>query len=358
MTSKVFPKEEYEARWAKVQSEMARRDYETAVIWSRGASSYDRCSNLLWLVNHYSGHPGQTPDNNLWQGRGHNAVIMQIGNEPELHNDELLEPADWLATDNWQWHQNPIKGTADALNEKGVTGRVAIVGTDFLPCKYMDWLREWCPSIEWCPEDDLVKSVQHVKSARELEVFREAGEISTRALNLIMEDLLVGKTEAEAASRGAAEVIRCGGVPNIIRLSHGTGNEMNNFSRYPLSGADPASAPKEADFVRASIMGPMRHGYYLDPGPSAVCGRKPRKEQRDLLEACMSIVDGVMKKIRPGVSPHELAREGDRLTKQAGGGDTVDQAGLQWPLYGHLCDMMFENPMYGLSTCDADQRIQ
>ena len=39
MTSKVFPREEYEARWAKVQSELARRDYETAVIWSRGASA-------------------------------------------------------------------------------------------------------------------------------------------------------------------------------------------------------------------------------------------------------------------------------------------------------------------------------
>ena len=140
-------------------------------------------------------------------------------------------------------------------------------------------------------------------------------------------------------------------MPNIIRLSHGTGNEMNNFSRYPLSGADPDSAPKEGDFVRAWIMGPMRHGYFLDPGRTAVCGRKPRKEQRDPLEACMSIVDGVMKKIRPGVSPHVLAREGDRLQGVAGG-DTVDQAGLQWPLFGHICDMMFENPMYGLSTCE------
>ena len=41
---------------------------------------------------------------------------------------------------------------------------------------------------------------------------------------------------------------------------------MNNFSRYPLSGADPDSAPVEGDFVRAWIMGPMRHGYFLDPG--------------------------------------------------------------------------------------------
>ena len=81
---------------------------------------------------------------------------------------------------------------------------------------------------------------------------------------------------------------------------------------------------RQGEFVRAWIMGPMRHGYFLDPGRTAVCGRKPSKEQRDLLEACMSIVDGVMKKICPGVSPHELAREGDRLTKEAGGGDTVD----------------------------------
>jgi Xaa-Pro aminopeptidase len=228
----------------------------------------------------------------------------------------------------------------------------------FLPCKYMDWLRDWCPRIEWCPEDGLVKSVQHVKSERELDVFREAGEISTRALNVIMEGLLAGKTEAEAASHGAAEVVRSGGVPNIIRLSHGTGEEMNNFARYPLSGADPYSAPREGDFVRAWIMGPMCHGYFLDPGRSAVCGRKPSKQQRDLLEACMSIVSGVMEKIRPGVSPHELAREGDRLTKEAGGGDTVDQAGLQWPLYGHLCDMMFENPMYGMSTCNENELIQ
>ena len=135
---------------------------------------------------------------------------MRAGREPELHNDELLEPADWLATDNWQWHQNPIKGTADALNEQGITGPVAIVGTDFLPCKYMDWLREWCPRIDWRPEDDLVKSVQHVKSPRELDVFREAGEIASRALTQIMEGLVSGQTEAEAAA--AAPPRWCAGV--------------------------------------------------------------------------------------------------------------------------------------------------
>lgn len=358
MSMKVFPKEEYEARWEKVHGEMRRRGYDTAVIWSRGACTWDRCSNLLWLVNHFCGHPAQTPDNYLWQGRGHNAVIMRPSEAPELHIDELLEPHDWIATDRVDWHMNPIKGVAEALNEKRISGKVALVGTDFFPCKYMDMLRELTPKIEWTPEDDLVKSVQHVKSPRELDVFREAGDIVTKGMNLTMEGLVAGKLEAEAAADGAREIIKRGGMPYIIRCAHGTGKDLINFARYPLTGADFESPPKKGDIVRAWLMGPMRHGYYLDPGRSAVCGGKPTKEQRDLLEACIGIVEGVMKLIRPGVLAHDLAREGDRIAKEAGGGETEDAAATQWPLYGHLCDHMFENPMYGLTTCGPEETLE
>ncbi len=358
MSMKIFPAEEYEARWEKVHDEMRRRGYEHAVIWSRGACTWDRCSNLLWLVNHFCGHPAQTPDNNLWQGRGYNAVIMQPGTTPELHIDELLDPHDWLATERVEWHMNPIHGVADSLNQRKVAGKVALVGTDFFPCKYMDMLRERTPAIEWVAEDDLVKCVQHIKSPRELDVFREAGDIVTKGLNVTMEGLVAGKVEADAAADGAHEIIKRGGMPYIIRLAHGTDNELINFARYPLTGADFASAPEKGDLVRAWIMGPMRHGYFLDPGRSAVCGGKPTNAQKELLEACIGIVEGVMAKIRPGVLAHDLAREGDRLVAEAGGGETEDAAAAQWPLYGHLCDHMFENPMYGLTTCGAEETIE
>lgn len=358
MSMKIFPAEEYEARWEKVHSEMERRDYEVAVIWSRGACSWDRCSNLLWLVNHFCGHPAQTPDNNLWQGRGYNAVIMRPETVPELHIDELLEPHDWIATDRVSWHMNPIRGIADSLNEQSISGKVALVGTDFLPCKYMDMLREMTPAIDWIAEDDLVKSVQHVKSPRELDVFREAGDIVTEGLNITMEGLVAGKMEAEAAADGAREIIKRGGMPYIIRCAHGKDHELINFARYPLTGADFTSPPEKGDLVRAWIMGPMRHGYFLDPGRSAVCGGKPTQRQRELLEACIGIVEGVLALIRPGVLAHDLAREGDRLVAEAGGGESEDAAAAQWPLYGHLCDHMFENPMYGLTTCGAEERIE
>ena len=358
MSMKIFPQEEYEARWEKVHGEMQRRGYDVAVVWSRGACTWDRCSNLLWLVNHFCGHPAQTPDNLLWQGRGHNAAILRPGEVPELHIDELLEPHDWIATDRVEWHMNPIKGVADALNEKGISGKVAFVGTDFFPCKYMDMLTQMTPGITWAPEDDLVKSVQHIKSARELDVFREAGDTVTIGMNVMMEGLVAGKTEAESAADGAREIIKRGGMPYIIKCSHGTDKDMTNFAGYPLTGADFNSPPKKGDLVRGWLMGPMRHGYYLDPGRTAVCGGKPTQQQRDLMEGCIAIVEGVMKLIRPGVLAHDLAREGDRLAKEYGGGDSEDAAAAQWPLYGHLCDHMFENPMYGLETCGPGETLE
>ena len=172
----VFPKEEYEARWQKVDDEMKRRGYEVALIWGKGACTWDRMGDLLWLVNHYNGHPAQSPDNNLWQCRGFSAVIMRPGHQPELHIDEYLDPCDWLATANWQWHMNPVKGVGESLVKHRIEGKIAFVGSDFFPIRHMKILEETAPNVQFVPEDDLVKKVMHVKSARELDVFREAGE--------------------------------------------------------------------------------------------------------------------------------------------------------------------------------------
>ena len=284
---------------------------------------------------------------------------MRPGHQPELHIDEYLDPCDWLATDNWQWHMNPVKGVGESLVKHRIEGKIAFVGSDFFPIRHMKIMEETAPNVQFVPEDDLVKKVMHVKSARELDVFREAGEIVTKGFNKMMEGLVAGKTQADAAADGAGEIIRRGRMPYIIKVSHGKNDvELTNFASYPLTGADFASAPEKGDLVRGWIMGPMRHGYFLDPGRSAVCGRKPTREQRDLLESCIRIVDGVLDKIRAGVLAHDLAREGDRIAGEVTRGDGKDAAAEQWPLYGHLCDHMFENPMYGLTTCDADERLE
>jgi len=56
MSGMYFPQSEYEQRWANVQAEMAKRGYESAVIWSRSAGTHERCADVLYLTNWYSCH--------------------------------------------------------------------------------------------------------------------------------------------------------------------------------------------------------------------------------------------------------------------------------------------------------------
>lgn len=358
MAKTFFTKDEYRARWRKVSDEMKRRGYDVAVIWAKGSGAYERYGDVLWMTNYYSAHSGQEVDNELWRARSFSAVVMQIGKTPALHMDEPLEPRDFISTRRVKWHMNPIEGVAEDLKQRKVRGRVALVGSDFFPCKYMAELQKRRPGLEFVPEDDLVASVRQVKSPAELDVFRAAGRTASKAMNAMMKALIAGKTEAEAAGLGAKACVTGGGIPYLLRVAHGKGTELFNFSRNNLTGFDD-TAPRKGDLVRGWFMGPMHFGYgYLDPGRTAVCGGKPTRAQRQLIEACASIVNGVIGKIRPGVSAHDLAREGDRLYEAAGGGKVSDQASLQWPLYGHVNDFHFENPMYGLKTAKKTDRLK
>jgi hypothetical protein len=92
MAGMYFPKEEYQARWARVLQNMKKKGYDIAVVWGRSAGSFDRCGDVLYLINFYSGHSAHEYDTPLWQARSYAAVILQQGQEPELHMDEAGYP--------------------------------------------------------------------------------------------------------------------------------------------------------------------------------------------------------------------------------------------------------------------------
>ncbi len=338
MPSMYFPKEEYEDRWRRVHDNMKEKGYDAAVVWGRSAGSYDRCGDVLYLTNFYSGHSAHEYDTPIWQARSYSSVILQIGETPELHMDEGGYPEDLLATERVQWHMDPIKGVADALNARGISGKVALVGSDTLPAKYWWQLKEATPKIDWWPEDKLVLLARRQQSSRELDCMREAGEIATIGMTKLMEGMLMGKTEAEAVAEGAGEVMKHGGVLEYIRCSHG--DRIQYWSRAPISGysTDPVN---EGDLVRAWLMGPMKEGYFMDPGRTTVCGKKPTKAQRDLVEGCANIVNGVIDAMKPGVKVRDLGKVGFELTKKYSG--STEGAAAQWPLFGHRQGMFWDS---------------
>ena len=215
--------------------------------------------------------------------------------------------------------------------------------------KYYHQLTRHVPGIEWRPADDIVRNVRRIKSAREFDCYREAGEIVSRALNLLIEGLIAGKPEAEAAGDAAREVARGGGAIHMIPVSHG--ELIEYFVRKPLPGYS-EDAPKDGDLVRGWVYGPIREGYYMDPGRTAVAGRKPSAAQKEVVETCAGVVETVMAAIKPGVLVMDVAEIGDKAMAAAGG--EKDQAAEKFPLYGHGLGLFFEKPYISKSMGNAD----
>jgi Xaa-Pro dipeptidase len=346
-----FPQAEYEARWAKVYDAIERLGYDAAVVWGRSGGTYERCADVLWLTNFYSTHSGQEQDTRLWSGRSFAACILAGRETPELHTDEADTPPDLVATDRIDWHMHLMPGVAAALKARGITGRVAFVGDDFLPVRHFNELTALVPEIEWCPEEHLVADCRRIKSPLELECYREAGVIASAGMDVLFEAMLSGKTEAEAAGLSAAEIMRRGGSFDRFPLSHG--DRVHYFQRNPLLGYS-TDQPREGDLFRAGVNGPIWQGYWLDPYRSSVVGAKPTDEQRALVEGNARIVDETIARIAHGVSVLEVARAADALTTELSGGVT-DQGGQMWPIAGHGIGLFWEFPWIGPDLVDEDE---
>ena len=346
-----FPREEYHERWRRVHEAMRQRGHDTVVVWSRSGGSYDRCADVLYLVNFYSQASGQGLDTAVFNARGLNAVILQEGQTPELQADEAWPRKDLVATERIEWHHDPVRGVAESLRRRKVR-RVTLVGSGILPLKYWLQLREATPGIEWSFDDDLVLAVRRRKSKRELQCMREAGEIMSRALTRLIEGLVSGERETTTAAAAVSRIVEAGGAIHMAPCNHG--DMIQYWVRNQLMGYS-HDAPKRGEIVRGSMYGPIHEGYWLDPGRTAVCGGKPTREQRELIETNARVIDTIIAAIRPGVSVMEVAKLGARLMQETGA--EKDQAAEKWPHFGHSIGIFIETPYIGETMCSESDRF-
>ena len=334
MINRYFPLEEYQTRWQRTHEAMRAQGLEVAVVWSRSAGTYDRCADLLYLANYYGNQPGQ--------GRrgpaGFAALVMRRDEPPELFADVQDPRRELLATDRVHACDNTFEAVAQHM--RGLEGqRVGLVGSDTIPMKYWSFLRERTAHLEWVIADELVREVRLLKSARELDAFRQAGATVSAALTATMKTLAGGGSEAEAAAAGGAIVLQGGGHVHMLAVSHGP--YLRHLASDPLVGFS-RIRPQTGDLARAWITGPMFQGYWLGPGRTVVCGATPNPEQRALLAATAAAVDAVVATIRSGVTVRKLVETADRHV-QAFGGEPSELA-RQWPVFGHGNGLFFEAP--------------
>ncbi len=344
-----FPLEEYEERWKRVHQHMKTQGHEVAVVWGKTSGVYERAGDVLYLTNFFSTHSGQEPDTALWNARSYCAVILQPGQSPELVTDETEPRYDQIATDRFSGLYDPVAGLARILRERNIKGRVALVGSDCLPMKYWLQLQAATPQIDWLVEDDLVRDVRLIKSARELDLYREAGEHVTRAHVAMMEALIAGEPESEAASRAGAILLERGCNWHRMAISHGAVSQY--LESDPINGFS-TRAPQKGDIVHGFIYGPIYKGYWLDPGRTAVCGGKPNADQKHLIETLVDVMAKLMAAIKPGVAVMDVARLADDLSEKSG--YQSDVLKTSWPYYGHSVGCMWEAPYIETRLCKEE----
>lgn len=344
--ARYFPIEEYQQRWDRLHKEIIARGFETAVVFGRGGGTTDNCGDVLYLSNHYAISGGM--DSLIWTARSFAGVILQPGREPQLHIDEPEVRKDLVSIEDVRCSNHPFESVARSLVERGVKGRVALVGTNFIPVKYYHQLEAVARDIEWVAVDDLVRSVRKIKSARELDCYRTAGETATAGVNVLMESLLSGMSEREAAGEAAREVVRRGGRIQMIGTNHG--ETLGFDQRFPLTGYS-ADTPAIGDIVTGTLHGALYQGYYLDPGRTAVRG-KATAEQMRLIQAAGDIVHRLSDMMRPGVKLLDVAAEGDRMTAAFGG--SISAIMKNFPFYGHGIGLGFELPRISSSMSQPE----
>jgi Xaa-Pro dipeptidase len=335
-----FPRDEYVDRWSRLEAELKRLGYDAAVFWQRTGGSYDRAGDVWYLSGYASHSSGQEPASN-GVGRAFAALLVRVGHEPELHiaEPELTVDRRYVAVESIFGHDDLATGLATRLTEWGITGRVAYNGEDFVPILLHRLLTAATPEIAWVPEEYLLFEIQNHKSGRELDLYREAGEVATEALTALMEGLIRGERQCDAAAKAAAIVVGHGGGFQRIGVHTGNASELAMWD-FPLYGYSRDSA-QPGDMVRAWVYGPILNGYWLDPGRSSVCG-DPSPERKRLVESGVALMQKIMGAVKPGATPREAGAAGDAFVKELGYSD--DKGGAIWDLYGHSISTFWLGP--------------
>lgn len=344
-----FTRDEYLARWGRVQAAMAAAGHENLLVWQRSASAYDRVGDVYWLTNFYTNGTGQDPlSEELDEPWAFAAVLIRKGREPELHiglTDEAIDASKIFCGKVVHHTPHMTAKFAAYLRAERIEGRVAVVGDDVLPGRFDRILRRDAPQIEWVPDESFLEGPQMIKSPRELEAYRTAGTLVSKALTSAMEAMIAGERACEAAARAAAVIMRGGGGFHRISICHGAAMMKSPLS-YDFYGYN-MNAPETGDLFTVWIYGPIFAGYWLDPGRTAVCGRRPTPEHKAVVESCGKVVDDMVKAVAPGITARDLGVRWAEIARKAGFDEPAGD-----DLFGHGLSTSF--PSFVLPKGDAD----
>ncbi len=289
-----FPLEEYVARTARVQAEMARHGLDGMVLTAG--------PNLAYL----SGYPSPVraaarPFILIVPQAGEAILIVHTGREREARGYS------WIA-DIRTYHQlshAPLDAIMQALSDTGLTsGRIgAELGPDMsldIPVEDFLRLQRLLPQVDFVDAGRVLWPVRFRKSVAEIACIRRACEITTSAYAAMFAEAREGLREADMAQAMAIATFAAGASNPWSIITCGAGS-------YDLASKLPSSRRLAAGDFFWMDAGCSVGGYCSDFGRAGVVGGAT-SQQRDAQARIHDITMLGVEMIEPGVTTGDIAR--------------------------------------------------
>ena len=198
-----------------------------------------------------------------------------------------------------QFSDDPADALADALEEAGVGGGRIAIELDYMPAQDYIRLTQRLPDATFEHARDIYFGARMIKTAEEIGILRDVGELTERVMSVVIGELRPGDTESKVMARIMTMMLEggCDGVK--IQVGSGV--------RSGITNCRPTEKPIEADdVVRIEILGD-KNGYRSNVTRTVVMGR-PTAEQKRVWSVLIGARDACEALLRPGTPVPELWR--------------------------------------------------
>ena len=330
-------------RQDRLRESLASRGFDGAIVWGRGSTNVDGCTDLLYLTGHLSA-VSHILDSAAHSARGHAGLVIKPTGPTILVTDSYDSDLDALPADDARLSISVDVDTAKAAVESGLSGkRIALIGmSGLLQSHYARMAEILAPQTELVPADDLLVQLRLFKSESEIDLLREASRIGCEWVNRTLAAAVPGATEGDAVGEGLKYLASAGGWAYDVAVASGPHSHLYR-SRQALPTWDASYVLKEGDLFHADVWGPVAQGYFCDLTRSTVVGAKPSASQAKALNDAVDLVEYVTTFVAPGTRfglLQEKAR--DWLSKRDGGGGSGFSAMI--PFVGHSLGLECEAP--------------
>ncbi len=347
MLTKNINQQEFVERRNKCRDEAVKRGYKGIMVWSRGGS-FDRYADNSYLANHYQQRcflPDFMP---LWSGRSHCCLLIPAQGEPIFIVSSPEYNPKMVTVKDVRYNADFAGEICKAMKELNMDkGDIGLFGTDVMTHDRVVYISKNLPDVNIVPAEDILSDLRTVKSARELESIREVSRIGSKAVDMIMESVAPGKTEAEVVSTAMSYIVSQGAALYFTVAS--SAETINSAHSLDFPGYDAERKLEEGQMFRVDLI-IVYEGYISDFGRTTVVGKKATDAQKDMIEKVTAACEYVISCIKPGLRVSELVELGDKYLLDNGVSLDSDQTdpskvyAAYPPHWGHSLGMTWERP--------------